>query len=58
MSPATENPVPEMAPEVIVTGAVPVEVTVIDLETAVPIDTFPKGSEVELNVSAGVNAFS
>ena len=47
-----------MGPEAIVTGAVPVEVTVIDFETAVPSETLPNGREVALKVSAGVNAFS
>jgi len=58
VSPVTENPVPEIGADVIVTGAVPVEVTVIDFETAVPVETLPKAREVALKVSTGVNAFN
>lgn len=42
----------------IVTATVPLEVTVIDFETAVPTETLPNASEVALRVSAGVAAFS
>lgn len=38
--------------------AVPLEVTVTDLETAVPTETFPKASDVALKLMAGVAAFS
>lgn len=54
LMPLTENPVPEMASELIVTGAVPVDVTVTDFETAVPTETFPNERELALSVSAGV----
>lgn len=56
--PDTENPVPEIVSELIVTAAVPLEVTVTDFETAVPTETLPNASEVALRVSAGVVAFS
>ena len=56
--PETENPVPEVESELIVTGTVPLEVTVIDIETDVPTDTLPNDSEVALSVRAGVAAFN
>lgn len=49
---------PEIAADVMVTGPVPVEVTVTDFETAVPIETLPKGRELALSVSPGVDAFN
>ena len=58
LSPETENPVPAIEFELIVAGAVPVEVTVTDLETAVPIETLPNASEVALSVKAGVEGFN
>ena len=51
--PATEKPVPEIESELMVTGAVPLEVNVTDWVTAVPTETFPKVSEVTLALSAG-----
>lgn len=58
LPPETENPVPEAESELIVTGAVPLEVTVTDFVTAVPTETFPKAIDVEPNVSAGTAAFN
>ena len=40
------------------TATVPLEVTVMDFETAVPTETFPNASEVALSVNAGVAAFN
>lgn len=54
--PETENPEPEIRSELMVKGAVPLEVTVTELETAVPTETLPKASEVELRLRAGVDA--
>lgn len=45
------KPVPEMESELIVTGIVPVEVTVTDFVTAVPTDTFPNANDVALRPS-------
>jgi hypothetical protein len=56
--PETENPVPEIESELIVTAAVPLEVRVTDFETDVPTDTFPNASDVELNVRPGTAAFN
>lgn len=58
LPPETENPVPEMESELSVSAAVPLEVTVTDLLTAVPTETFPKASDVALRVRAGLAAFS
>lgn len=58
LAPRTENPVPEIAAEVMVNGALPLELTVTDFVTAVPTAILPKGIEVELRVTAGVAAFS
>lgn len=44
--------------ELIVTAAVPLEVTVTDFETDVPTVTLPNASEVVLSVNAGTAAFS
>ncbi len=52
--PETENPFPEIAAELILTGAVPFDVTVTDFETAVPIATFPNAIELALTLKAGV----
>ena len=56
--PETEYPVPVIESELIVTATGPLEVTVTDLDTAVPTDTLPNASEVELRLSAGTAAFS
>jgi hypothetical protein len=58
LPPEIENPVPEIESELSVKAAVPLEVTVTDLLTAVPIETFPKAMELALRVRAGVAAFS
>ena len=54
LPPVTENPDPEIASELMVTAAVPLEVTVTDCETVVPTLTFPNASELALRLSAGV----
>lgn len=51
LPPKTENPVPETETELIVTAAVPVEVTVTDPVTAVPTETLPNGSDVALTAN-------
>lgn len=56
--PETENPFPDAVSELIVTGAVPFEVTVTDFVTAVPTETFPKATDVLLHVSPGTAAFN
>ena len=56
--PATENPVPEIASELMVTGAVPLEVNVTDCVATVPTETLPNASEVVLALKAGVAALS
>lgn len=58
MPPATENPGPEIESELIVTAAVPLDVTVTDFVTAVPTETLPKASAVVLRLNAAVAAFS
>ncbi len=58
LPPETEYPVPEIESELIVTAAVPLEVTVTDFVTAVPTETLPNASEVALSPSAGIAAFS
>lgn len=58
LPPETENPVPEIDSELMVTAVVPLEVRVIDFETDVPTDTFPNASDVELNVRPGTAAFN
>lgn len=58
LPPETVNPAPEIESELMVTEAVPLEVTVTDLLTAVPIVTLPKASEVALRVNAGTAALS
>lgn len=52
------NPVPEIESELTVAAAVPLEVTVTDLVTAVPTETFPNVSELVLSVRAGATAFN
>jgi hypothetical protein len=56
--PVTVNPVPEIESELMVTAAVPLEVTVIGFVIAVPTETFPNASEVALRLSAGPPAFN
>lgn len=58
LPPDTMNPAPVIESELIVNAAVPLEVSVTDLVTAVPTDTFPNASDVVLSVRAGVAAFS
>lgn len=58
LPPETVNPVPEIESELMVTAAVPLDVTVTDLETAVPTETLPKASEVALRERDGVAAFN
>jgi hypothetical protein len=58
LPPETENPVPEIESELIVTAAVPLEVTVTVFATAEPTVMFPNDNEVELRVRAGTAAFS
>jgi hypothetical protein len=58
LPPETENPVPVVEAELIVTATVPLEVTVTDFVTAVPTETLPNDSDVELRLNAGVAAFS
>jgi hypothetical protein len=57
LPPDTENPVPEIESELIVTALAPLDVTVTDFVTAVPIETFPKASEEVLRLRAGATAF-
>ncbi len=54
----TENPVPVIESELMVAGAVPLEVTVTDLVTAAPTATFPNVNDVALRLKAGTAAFS
>lgn len=58
LPPETVKPVPVVESELIVTAAVPLEVTVTDFVTAVPTATLPKDSDVALRLSAAVAAFS
>jgi hypothetical protein len=58
LPPETENPVPVIESELIVTAAVPLEVTVIDFVIAVPTATLPNDSELGLRLTAGVAAFN
>jgi hypothetical protein len=58
LPPETENPVPVIESELIVTAAVPLEVTDTDFVTAVPTATLPKESEVTLRLTAGIAAFN
>jgi hypothetical protein len=58
LPPRIENPVPETEAEVIVTAAVPFEVTVTDFVTAVPTATLANGSEVALKLSVAVAGLS
>ena len=54
LPPETEKPAPEMESALIDTGALPLEVNVMDFVTAVPTETLPNASEDVLRVSAGV----
>ena len=56
--PGTENPAPEIEPAVMVTGAVPLEVNITDIVTAVPTATLPNASEAVLARSAGTTGLS
>ena len=56
--PETENPVPVIELELIVTATVPLEVTVTDFVTAVPTETLPNDSDAVLRLNAGTAAFS
>ncbi len=58
LPPETENPVPVIESELIVTATVPLEVTVTDLVTAVPTETLPNGNEDAFRLNAAVAAFS
>ena len=58
LPPETEYPVPVTEFDLMVTAAVPLEVTVTDFVTAVPTDTLPNASEVALRLRAGTDAFS
>jgi hypothetical protein len=50
--------VPAIESALIDTATVPFDVIVIDFVTAVPTETFPNASEVELRLSEAVAAFS
>lgn len=58
LPPETENPVPEIESELMVTAIVPLDVSITDSETEVPTETFPNASEVGLKVRPGTAAFS
>jgi hypothetical protein len=58
LPPETENPVPVIESELIVTATVPLEVTVTDFVTAVFTETLPNDSELALRLNAGAAAFS
>lgn len=58
LPPETENPLPVIESELIVRGAVPLEVKVTDFVTAVFTVTLPNASEVALRLKAGTAAFS
>ena len=58
LPPVTETRVPAVESELIVAGAVPLEVGLTDRVTAVPVDTLPEASEVALALNAGVAALS
>ena len=53
LAPETENPVPAIEPDLIVTAEVPVDVTVTDFDAAVPTAMFPKFRFDVLRVNAG-----
>jgi hypothetical protein len=54
LPPETENPVPLIASALMVTAAVPLEVTVTDLVTAVPTATLPNDNEAALRLKDAV----
>ena len=54
MPPETAKPAPLVESEVMLAGAFPLEVTVMDLVTAVPIATSPNWIEEVLRLKAGV----
>lgn len=56
--PKIEKPVPVIEAELIVAGAVPLEVTVTDFVTAVFSETLPNASELVLVLRAGIAAFN
>lgn len=56
--PRIEKPVPVVEAELIVAGAVPLEVTVSDFVTAVPSETLPNASELTPKLRTGVVAFN
>jgi hypothetical protein len=58
LPPDTENPFPEIELDLIVTGAVPVDVRVTDLLTAVPTETLPNASEDVLRLKAAADGFN
>ncbi len=58
LPPATEKPVPDAVAAVIVTAAVPFDVTVTDFVIAVPTETLPNEREVALKPSVAVAASS
>jgi hypothetical protein len=58
LPPATENPVPDAVAAVIVTAAVPFDVTVTDFVIAVPTETLPNERDVALKPSVAVAASS
>ena len=57
-APETENPVPAIDAELMVTATVPLEVIVTDFDTAVPTATLPNDSEVAFKLKAAVAALS
>ena len=58
LPPETENPVPVIDAELMVTATLPLEVIVTDFDTAVPTATLPNDSEVALRLKAAVAALS
>ncbi|HXS75607.1 MAG TPA: hypothetical protein VN753_05470 [Terracidiphilus sp.] len=58
LPPDTENPAPEIESELMVTAAVPLDVSVTDFVTAVLTATFPNANEPVLRLRAALDAFS
>ena len=58
LPPDTEKPVPVIAFDFMVTGAVPVDVKVTDLVTTVPTETLPNASEDVLRLRAAADGFN
>lgn len=54
LPPETVNPVPEIESALMDTAVLPLEVRVTDFVTAVPTETFPNASDVELMLIEGV----